>query len=894
MDYRSFQAKIILIISIPMLVLIYFSYSFAVTKNKQLERSEVEVLAANATNILTNLIHNLQSERGLSAGYLVSHDKEIKAKLLAQYTKSDVAYKVYLEYLQNNKTEQKQLRHYLSIDPSKKLLHISTHFDSLKEIRKKILQGHINLEDELKYYTLINSELLHTIDLFVALLNNKFINNSFSQLQTIKEIAGLQRAYIFNHILKKTSTDQAFIYLQELEIKRNIAEENFILSAPSQAKSIYDSILKEKTSNLVESLKKRFFTRELTQDNAHLWFEVSSLYIDQLNLISQKIISNSIINANESKTAAKNALYLSSASWIFSIIAYLFLLYTINILLAKEKKLSEKLRISSYIFDSHEAMVLTSPRGTIVQVNKAFTSITGYTKEDAIGENIKILKSSKHSTHFYEEMWKQLMSEGKWSNEIYNKRKNGEVYLERLSITAIKDSSGVLINYIAQFLDISDLKNAQESAQHQADHDFLTGLINRKALMKRLQEEYAKATRHKFTHAFFFIDLDNFKNVNDTYGHLVGDQLLIEVSARVQALLREEDLFSRISGDEFVIMMLNIDSNRPTAALQVKEKCNTIINELSKEFIINGNQIHIGASIGIKIFPNKESQVEDVIAHADTAMYQAKNNGKNTYAFFDSRIEANIKELAILEKDLKLAIENKEFVFYLQPKTTVESGSICAAEALIRWQHPKKGLLFPGDFLEVASSIGLIPDITWLALSSVCQFLQKNKEWQGIVSINIQAHELRNPHFERTILDIIEKYGVDIKQIELEILEDDLIQDIEQAVSKISRLRDLGLQFAIDDFGTGYSSITYLQRLPVNNLKIDRSFTQNLHKESNRALMKMMISMAKTFNMKTVVEGVENEEQLEYIRSCGADIYQGFYCSPAVEEEKFIELLNKA
>ena len=895
MNYKSLQAKIIIIFSIPMLALIYFSYSFAVSKYQQLELSKAHVLSANATNTLTDLIHNLQSERGLSAGYLVSQNLILKKKLQTQYIRSDLSYENYLKYCQKSQTQQELLQKFLPFNPQKKQKHISAHFKKIQEIREKVLNQKLNLHTELEYYSLINKELMQNIDLYVSLLNgNQYINNSFSQLQNLQEIAGLQRAYIFSNILKQNFSKSTLLNVQELETKLNLTKENFQLLAPSKAKVIYNSILQQETRDKLEDMKRKFFQSELQKEKAQIWFTLSSLYIDQLHHISQLILKNSIITATNSEEDAKKILYLSAASWIFSILAYLFFLYIINKLLNKEKKLLEKLRISSYIFDSHEAMVLTSPKGLIIQVNGAFTSITGYSEEEAIGKSVNLLKSFKHSEDFYKNMWKRLKEEGKWSDEIYNKRKNGEIYLERLSITAIKDDQGTLINYIAHFLDISDLKKAQERAEHQADHDFLTGLFNRKALMKRLHEESAKAQRHKFTHAFLFMDLDHFKAVNDTYGHAMGDKLLLEVTNRVQSLLREEDIFSRISGDEFTIIMLNLDNKRPTAALQVKEKCNTIIENLSKEFFIDENSINISASIGIKIFPNKEESIEDVISHADTAMYQAKANGKNRYTFFDKNIEVKLKELARLEEELLKAIQNKEFTFYLQPKIDIQTNTICGAEALVRWQHPSRGLLFPNDFLEVASKMGLIPSLTKLALQSVCQFLHNYKDWQGIVSININATELLNPEFEASVLGIINSYSINPEHIELEILEDDLIEDIDKAIEKISSLRQHGIKLSIDDFGTGYSSITYLKRLPVNHLKIDRSFTQNLHDASNKKLMKMMINMAKAFNLKTVVEGVEDAEQLEYINRCGADIYQGFYCSPAVEKEKFIEILNRA
>ena len=895
MNYKSLQAKIIIIFSIPMLALIYFSSSFVNSKYQELELSQANVLSANITSTLIQLMHNIQVERGLSAGYLVSQDKELKAQLQLQYDNTAVSLETFTYYLNLQTQTRQQLSSYLENKDQRRMQTILNLCSNIADKRKQVLSSNIRLNEELAYYSKINEEITSTIKLFINFLNSTTNRTeAFLEIQKLKEFSGLQRAHMFNHILKHDCNKNSFEYIRKLQELEDDSLEKFLMYASSNDLFIYNKNMDKKLNLQLKIFKKNFFNKKLMQEDAKQCFSISSKYINHIQSISTDIINESIQQAKETQARTKEALYVTAFIWILSILSYFFLIYILQRLITKEQKLLEKLRISSYTFDSHEAMTLTSLDGTIIQVNTAFTSITGYTEKEVLGKNTSILKSFKHEDTFYKNMWQQLNSVGKWSGEIYNKRKNGEIYLERLSITAIKNDKGETTNYIAQFLDISDLKNAQELAEHQADHDFLTGLLNRKALMRRLQEEFSKAKRHNFTHAFLFIDLDNFKAVNDTYGHAIGDKILIAVTARIQKLLREEDIFSRMSGDEFAIILLNMDSKRPTAALQVKEKSNKIIQELSREFIFNDYKVNIGATIGIKIFPNYENSVEDVIIHADTAMYQAKNEGKNRYVFFDKSIELRLKKLAILEEHLNLAIKNNEFQFYLQPKVDVQTDAIVGAEALIRWQHPTKGLLYPGSFLEAAANIDLIPKITALALESVCDFLQTNRAlFNGVISININASELLNPNFETQITKVVNSYNIETSQIELEILEDDLIEDIEMAIKKISSLKDKGFKVAIDDFGTGYSSITYLKRLPVNNLKLDRNFTQSLEDDSNKELMQLMINMAKTFNMKTVVEGVETLEQLKYIRECGADMYQGFYCSPAVKQDAFIALLSR-
>jgi len=575
------------------------------------------------------------------------------------------------------------------------------------------------------------------------------------------------------------------------------------------------------------------------------------------------------------------------------LVSMLILAYILRTLVKKEEFLIEELRISAYSFDSHEAMTITDLNGTILKVNDAFSRITGYLPSEVIGKNPRVLKSMKHSDEFYQNMWKDLHTKGRWSDEIYNKRKNGEIYLEHLSITAIKNEENITTHYIAQFLDISELKHAQEEAQHQADHDSLTGLLNRKALLQRLNEEFIKARRHDFLHAFLFIDLDEFKAVNDTFGHKVGDMLLVEVAKRLDAMLREEDILSRVSGDEFAILILNIDKSETEAAKDVESISKKIIHELSRPFVFDEYKVNISASIGLKLFPDGEKTAQDVVVHADTAMYQAKHQGKNQFVFFDKAIELELKHFQILEEELTQADKNDEFVFYFQPKVDIQTNKIVAAEALVRWNHPQKGLLYPGSFLDVVQSIGMIHKITLKALESVCQFLESHKDiFRGTISLNINSSELLHANFEEDIVSVIQRFDVEVSQIELEITENELIKDFDTAIIKIKKLKEFGLKFSIDDFGTGYSSITYLQKLPVDSLKIDKSFLQDISEESNREIVKMMLSMARTFNILSIVEGVENQTQLDFVKENGADMYQGFFCSQAVSEKNFIKLLG--
>jgi diguanylate cyclase (GGDEF)-like protein/PAS domain S-box-containing protein len=682
--------------------------------------------------------------------------------------------------------------------------------------------------------------------------------------------------------------------IKEFQEKQAFYKNQFTLNAPIESILIYNEIYNYSIENKIKTIRKEFFEHKLSSKDAPYTFKLFTQQIDLLENITSQILAQYKEAANKTYIQAINALYLTAILWVMSIVSLIGLTYLLRKLIINEETYTEELRIAAYTFDSHEAMTITDVNGNILKVNDAFTRITGYEASEVIGKNPRVLKSMKHSKEFYKEMWKQLNTVGKWSDEIYNKRKNGEIYMERLSITAIKNHKNVTTHYIAQFLDISDLKNIQEKAQHQADHDFLTTLLNRRALIQRLHEEFIRGEKHNFRHAFMFIDLDKFKMVNDSYGHAVGDKLLVEVSGRLKNLLREEDILARMSGDEFAVILLNIDECKEKAAKIVKSIATKIIKEINRPYIIDSFKINIGASIGIKIFPEGEKDSHSVVVHADTAMYQAKHQGKNQFVFFDKEIEKKLKYFQMIEAELYHAIKNDEFVFYYQPKVNIASKSIVGAEALIRWEHPKKGLLYPDKFLDIASEIGMSHKITLLVLNQVCQFLKNNKNiFNGTIAINIHANELVELNFEKETMDIIESFGVHPSQIEFEITEDELIKDFNVAIIKIKKLREFGIKFAIDDFGTGYSSITYLKKLPVDTLKIDKAFLDNLNNTSDQELVKLIINMAKNFNITTVIEGVESQSQLDFISKNGADIYQGYIFSKAIEENQFISLLSK-
>ena len=460
-----------------------------------------------------------------------------------------------------------------------------------------------------------------------------------------------------------------------------------------------------------------------------------------------------------------------------------------------------------------------------------------------------------------------------------------------------KDDNGTTTNYIAHFLDIADLKKVHNRVKHQADHDFLTGALDRQSLISRLNEAFIEAQKNNLLHAYLFIDLDEFKSINDKYGHDTGDKLLVEIVDRVRPLLDKDDILARMSGDEFSVILKNIDRYSSDGIRRINEICVKITSEISRTFTINRYKINTSASVGVRIFPDDLRNVSDVITHADAAMYQVKNGSKNNFLLYDQQLAHEIKASSVLKDQLERACENGEFIFFFQPKVDTYTDKIKGVEILVRWQHPTKGLLLPSNFLDTALETGLLPKITALSILAACDFLESTKKYyNGTVAINISSAEISDPFFISNLVSTVGKYGIDTSRVELEITEDELIKNFNLAIIMIKKLQSLGICISIDDFGTGYSSITYLQKLPVDTLKIDKSFIKDIDAgqdaDRNRVLVQTITDMAKMLDIKVVAEGVESQSQLSVVKELGIEQYQGFLFSKAVDQKRFIEILK--
>ena len=546
-----------------------------------------------------------------------------------------------------------------------------------------------------------------------------------------------------------------------------------------------------------------------------------------------------------------------------------------------------KLSLAKNIIDhANEAVVVTDMDAVIEEVNDAYINISGYSREEVIGVNPKLLQSGHHDKEFYKAMWKSIIDTGYWEGEMWDRRKNGDIYPKNLSISTVYDDEGQAFKYVGIFSDITGRKETEKQLKHLAYNDALTGLPNRVMFYDRLQQAISAAKRNDHLLAVMMVDLDRFKHVNDTLGHDAGDELLVIVAQRLSALVREADTVARIGGDEFKIILSDI-KNADEASIVAQK----IIDNLTPPIQIKGKMVTIGASIGIAIYPTDDVEIEQLIKFSDMALYKAKESGRNCYLYFSSDLQTQVLDHIEMENDMKKAIELSEFTLQYQPKINLHDGSLSGMESLIRWRHPEKGLISPDEFIPFAEETGLIIPLGEWIFNTACQQLrlwEESLEHPFNLAINLSVLQFQQKDFIHTMKNIIDIHGINPKYLELEITESMVMADVDKAIDIMKQLRGLGLKLAIDDFGTGYSSLSYLKQFPINTLKIDRSFVRDLTIDSkDAAMVRAIISMAKDLDLEVVAEGVETKEQLEFLRMHGCQYVQGFYFSKPLNVEDF-------
>lgn len=565
---------------------------------------------------------------------------------------------------------------------------------------------------------------------------------------------------------------------------------------------------------------------------------------------------------------------------------------------ARVKERTAELRIAATAFESHECTVVTDTNGIILKVNPAFQEITGYSAGEAVGQHVKMLRSGRHDEAFYGVMWKSINETGVWQGEIWDRHKNGDVYPKWLTISAVKRDDGVITHFVGTHQDITDRKVAEERISELAFFDSLTHLPNRTLLKDRLSQVATASHRSGNYNTVLFLDLDQFKSLNDTFGYKNGDLLLLQVAQRLVNRVREGDTVARLGGDEFVVILANMNGTAEDVAKQSEIIGTKILADLSRPYLLGEIEHCCTASIGAALFSGYGVSVDDLLKQAELAMYKSKESGRNTFHFFDQEMETVVVERVALEMAMRKAIQEKQFLLHYQAQVVEGGMRVNGAEVLVRWQHPQRGMVSPAEFIPLAEETGLILPLGLWVMETACNQLAIWANQADMahltLAVNVSAHQFRQPDFVAQVLAVLRNTGANPYRLKLELTESLLVKNVEDVIVKMAALKACGVSFSLDDFGTGYSSLTYLKRLPLDQLKIDQSFVRDiLDNPNDAAIAKTIVALAQSLGLEVIAEGVETMAQRDFLAISGCHAYQGYFFSRPVQVADFEVLARR-
>ena len=565
---------------------------------------------------------------------------------------------------------------------------------------------------------------------------------------------------------------------------------------------------------------------------------------------------------------------------------------------AKLQEQFDALRVAAITFETHDAILITNSAGYIVSVNNAFAENTGYSAQEVIGKRPNILKSGRHNKEFYTQLWGALLRDGVWEGEIWNRRKSGEAYPEWLRITAVKNKDQKTTHYVGMYRDAEILLHQDEKKMHQlAFYDGLTGLPNRGLFLDRFQAALPNSLRNNNWGAILFIDLDHFKTINDTLGHNFGDILLTEAAQRIQASVRKIDTVARLGGDEFVVLIEGVGGNSDDASRKAMLVAEKIRTELVKPYTLKEAEHRSSCSIGIALFHGAEETIDTILQHADIAMYQAKNVGRNAVRFFDHSMQQDVIARAVLEKELHQAIEQGQLRLFYQIQVDRAQKPL-GAEVLLRWVHPERGLIPPSEFIPIAEENGLILTMGQWVLETACAQINA---WRGDpvlkrmqLAVNVSSKQFQQPDFVEKVVDTVERHAINPHLLKLELTESVVLKNIGDTIEKMRQLKYYGIELSLDDFGTGYSSLSYLKLLPLDQIKIDQAFVRDMtENRGDMVMIQTVVDLGINFELEVIAEGVETEMQFKLLSRYGCGFFQGYMFSKPIALDQFEVLIRK-
>jgi len=762
---------------------------------------------------------------------------------------------------------------------------------NIKEEMANTLKSNIGvLRNSLMYFSVLNEEL-------TLQYKKQRYEDTKDKYRTSK--TGSKHNNGYHHVKEIINVDLAFINSYIIQILRNpssLKEKEFL-------KKIND------LENRIKSSDKKYSSKKLDLLSKHLTVILNnSIEVDEIfKHISEYDISKIIdeISDNHSiileKQNAKINLYQNIIyfSVTFLIIYSASLIWSISLKTREIHTISSHLSNQKQALDEHAIVSITDKDGIIKEINENFCKAFDIESKKVIGQIFNFFNKDTDQKNLYKEINETVFSGKVWRGEVYENLKNGKTIWIDQSIIPFMDNTGSIYQFVTIGTDISSRKKAENDIEYQAYHDVLTDLPNRRLLIDRLEQSVSLCEHHGHYGALMFLDLDRFKNINDSLGHYVGDSLLKKISRTLLSCVSRDETIARLGGDEFIILIPEVNDKLQSATLTLQHKADEIHKKLNKTHNIKGHELHISCSIGIMIFPDGSNQTSDILQHADIALHKAKEAGRNCSRFFDMTMQDDAARRLSIENDLRLALLNNEFKLFFQTQHRYD-GSLVGAETLLRWQHSEKGLISPAEFIPVAEDTGAIIQIgEWIfetafkKVNEWCQHLGEEEKFRRI-SINVSPLQFKQADFIDMVFHLFEKTAVNPYRVEFEITEGMLVNNIEDTILKINRLKDRGISFSIDDFGTGYSSLSYLNRLPLEKVKIDQSFVRDIHlNKNNETIVQTIIYMAHKLNMKVIAEGVETKEELDCLYKLGCLNYQGYYFNMPMPLESFEKFLTQ-